>query len=183
MLASYAPSKAGRSGPAAAELVERPVAPAIDRQAWRGRTLPLPIMGTLSSELGPVVGQLVEVPRVYADANIPSGVVAFMRTTLGWDVLFVLEHDDLRRAPDIHHYRLAHQLGRTLMTLDRDYIDDRRFPPDESPGVIVFSAPDERWLREFLAQADRQVLRPVGVQTRPLAGRKILWQMDTGERL
>ena len=85
-----------------------------------------------------------------------------MRVTLGWDVLFVLEHDDLRRAPDIEHYRLARQLGRTLVTLDRDYIDDRRFPPAESPGVIVFSAPDERWLRQLLKQADRTVFRAGG---------------------
>jgi hypothetical protein len=139
-------------------------------------------MGTLSSELGPVVERFVDVPRVYADANLPSGVVAYMRATLGWDVLFVLEHDDLRRAPDLHHYHLARQLGRTLVTLDRDYIDDRRFPPDESPGVIVFSAPDERWLRQFLLQADRQVLRAGGAHTRPLAGRKIFWQMGTGEQ-
>src|SRR6188768_2416310 len=104
-------------------------------------------MGTLSSELGPHVERLMERPRIYADANIPNGVVSFMRVTLGWDVLFVLEQEDLRRAPDIHHYRLARQLGRTLITLDRDYTDDRRFPPVESPGVIVFSAPDERWLR------------------------------------
>jgi Domain of unknown function (DUF5615) len=134
-------------------------------------------MGSLSSELGPYVERLAEAPRVYADANIPNGVVAFMRETLRWDVLFVLEHEDLRRAPDIHHYRLARQLGRTLMTLDRDYIDDRRFPPHESPGVIVFSAPDERWLRRFLADADRTMFRAGGLRPRPLEGRKMLWQI------
>ena len=46
-------------------------------------------------------------PRIYADANIPSGVVGYMRDKLRWDVLFVLEHTDLRRARDIEHYRLA----------------------------------------------------------------------------
>ena len=136
-------------------------------------------MGSLSSELGPHVDRMVEEPRIYADANIPTGVVAFMRATLRWDVLFVLEHDDLRRAPDIHHYRLARQLGRTLVTLDRDYIDDRRFPPHESPGVIVFSAPDERWLRKFLAQADQKMFRANGLPPRPLEGRKMLWQIGT----
>ena len=175
MLAAYVPPNAGRDGPAAAAFETGPV-------ARGGGTASISIMGTLSSELGPVVEHLVDVPRVYADANIPSGVVAYMRATLGWDVLFVLEHDDLRRAPDLHHYRLARQLGRTLVTLDRDYIDDRRFPPDESPGVIVFSAPDERWLRQFLFQADRQVLRAGGVQPGPLAGRKIFWQMGTGDQ-
>jgi hypothetical protein len=135
-------------------------------------------MGTLSSELGPHVDRIVEAPRVYADANIPNGVVGFMRVKLGWDVLFVLEHDDLRRAPDIHHYRLARQLGRTLLTLDRDYTDDRRFPPTESPGVIVFSAPDERWLRRLLAEADRTVFRAESAAARPLEGRKVVWPID-----
>ena len=135
-------------------------------------------MGTLSSELGPHLEHLVEQPRVYADANIPNGVVVYMRTSLGWDVLFVLEHDDLRRAPDIQHYRLARQLGRTLVTLDRDYTDDRRFPPAESPGVIVFSAPDERWLRKLLKEADRTVFRAERASPRPLEGQKLLWQID-----
>jgi hypothetical protein len=132
-------------------------------------------MGTLSSELGPHVERLVERPRVYADANIPNGVVSYMRVTLEWDVLFVLEHDDLRRAPDIQHYRLARQLGRTLVTLDRDYTDDRRFPPAESPGVIVFSAPDERWLRKLLKDADRSVFRAAQAPSRPLEGQKLVW--------
>jgi hypothetical protein len=136
-------------------------------------------MRSLSSELGPHIERIVEQPRVYADANIPSGVVGFMRVTLAWDVLFVLEHDDLRRASDRHHYRLARQLGRTLMTLDRDYTDDRRFPPAESPGVIVFSAPDERWLRKLLQQADQKIFRGATAVARPLEGRKIVWHIDT----
>jgi hypothetical protein len=113
-------------------------------------------------------------PRVYADANIPTGVVEFMRVTLGWDVLFVLEHDDLRRAPDLHHYRLARQLGRTLVTQDRDYIDDRRFPPAEGAGVIVFTVPDERWLRKLLRQTDQDLFKAEGASALPLEGRKVL---------
>ena len=119
-------------------------------------------MGTLSSELGPLVEGTNGRPRVYADANVPTGVVAFMRSTLDWDVLFVLEHDELRRARDIEHYRLARQLGRTLITLDHDYLDDRGFPPDEGAGVMVFSAPDERWLRRLLRKMDRQLFRADG---------------------
>jgi Domain of unknown function (DUF5615) len=134
-------------------------------------------MGSLSSALGPHIPRLVDEPRVYADANIPSGVVEYMRSTLGWDVLFVLEHDDKRRAHDIEHYRMARRLGRTLVTLDRDYTDDRRFPPEESPGLIVFSAPDERWLRKLLKEADEKVFRASGAVALPLEGRKILWQI------
>ena len=103
-------------------------------------------MGTLSSELAPHAGRLSPRPRIYADANVPAGLVAYMRVRLDWDVLFVIEEDELRRAPDQKHYQLAQQLRRTLVTMDRDYLDDRRFPPDQGGGVLVFSAPDERQL-------------------------------------
>ena len=135
-------------------------------------------MGTLSSELGPIVEQVADQPRVYADANLPNGVVAFMREKLRWDVLFVLEHDDLRRARDIEHYRLARQLGRTLVTLDRDYLDDRVFPPEEGAGVIVFCAPDERWLRRLLTQMDRDMFRIPDARSLPLERRKVEWHID-----
>ncbi len=134
------------------------------------------IVGTLSSELGPHLARVADAPRVYADANIPFGVVTFMRTELRWDVLFVLEDEELRRAPDIQHFRLARQLGRTLVTLDHDYIDDRRFPPAEGSGVIVLSAPDERWLRRLLKDVDRDLFRAEGAGPLPLEGRKLLSQ-------
>ncbi len=117
-------------------------------------------MRTLSSELGPLADGISAEPRVYADANVPAGLVAFMRTRLHWDVLFVMEHDDLRRASDAEHFRLARQLRRTLVTLDRDYLDDRRFPPAECPGVLVVSAPDERFLAKLLSRLDRAFFRP-----------------------
>jgi len=135
-------------------------------------------MGTLSSELGPIVDATAGQPRVYADANVPNGVVGFMREKLKWDVLFVLEHDDLRRARDTEHFRLARQLGRTLVTLDRDYLDDRTFPPEESAGVIVFSVPDERWLRKLLVRMDRELFRADDGKPLPLERRKVEWQID-----
>ena len=130
-------------------------------------------MGTLSSELTPFVERTASRPRVYADANFPNGVVAYMRERLGWDVLFVIEHDELRRARDIEHYRLARQLGRTLVTLDRDYLDDRAFPPAEGAGVIVFSAPDERWLRRLLKRIDRADFQGPDAAALPYEGRKL----------
>ena len=135
-------------------------------------------MGTLSSELGPFVEHIVDQPRVYADANMPSGVVGYMREKLGWEVLFVIEHDDLRRARDIEHYRLARQLGRTLVTLDRDYLDDRQFPPEEGAGVIVFCVPDERWLRRLLAKMDRELFRVAEARALPIERRKVEWHID-----
>ncbi|HEX6975719.1 MAG TPA: DUF5615 family PIN-like protein [Vicinamibacterales bacterium] len=133
-------------------------------------------MGTLSSELNAHVTRHAGAPRVYADANIPNGVIEYMRVRLGWDVFFVMEHHDLRRARDIEHYRMARQLGRTLVTLDRDYIDDRNFPPQEGAGVIVFAAPDEVRLRKLVDDADRTLFRVEGAPALPLEGRKVHWQ-------
>src|SRR5712692_6243668 len=117
-------------------------------------------MGTLSSELAPHAARFSPRPRIYADANVPAGLVAHMRERLQWDVLFVLEEEGLRRASDVKHYRLAQQLRRTLVTLDRDYLDDRRFPPDEGSGVLVIHAPDERQLSSLLERIDKLLFRP-----------------------
>jgi hypothetical protein len=134
-------------------------------------------MGTLASELGPHVEQDTAQPRIYADANLPVGIVSFMRNELKWDVFFVLEHDDLRRARDTEHYRLARQLRRTLVSLDRDYFDDKQFPHQESGGVLVISAPDEDRLRVVLAQVNRVLFG--SVPPSPLSGRKLRWDYGT----
>lgn len=130
-------------------------------------------MGTLASELRPIAEDLSGAPRVYVDANMPAGVVSFMRRELGWDVLFVMEHDDLRRAPDAVHFRRALEFGRTLFTLDRDFQDDRRFPPAESPGVVILSAPDEAGLIRLLQPLDRDVMRAPNAPAMPYRGRKV----------
>jgi hypothetical protein len=140
-------------------------------------------MGTLFSELASHAERLVPHPRIYADANVPSGIVAHMRTELRWDVLFVLEENELRRAPDLKHYQLAQQLRRTLITMDRDYLDDRRFPLDACGGVLVIHAPDERQLSSLLDRVDRMLFHaddsdePVLL---PLAGRKLQVNTDWG---
>jgi hypothetical protein len=140
-------------------------------------------VGTLASELGGHAQQLSGQPRVYVDANVPAGLVSFMRTALSWDVLFVIEHDDLRRASDGEHYRLARQLRRTLITLDRDYLDDRKFPPDRSGGVVVLMAPTQGGFIQLLKRLDREVLRtaPRGESTREAGTAP--WPEHTGDPL
>jgi hypothetical protein len=131
-------------------------------------------MGTLSSELAPHAERLSPQPRIYADANVPAGLVAYMRGHLHWDVLFVLEEPGLRRAPDAKHFHLAHQLRRTLVTMDRDYLDDRRFPPAETSGVLVIQAPDERQFTALLERIDHALFRQESSSSsQPLAGRKL----------
>src|SRR5579862_8808502 len=141
-------------------------------------------MGTLSSELAPHAERLTPRPRIYADANVPAGLVAHMRRHLDWDVLFVIEEDGLRRAPDVKHYRLAFQLRRTLVTLDRDYLDDRRFPPAEGCGVLVIHAPDEQQLALLMNRVHRRMFQCAddrqAMPTLPLAGRKLQIHSDWG---
>jgi hypothetical protein len=140
-------------------------------------------MGTLASELGPHVERASTQPRIYVDANMPARLVTFMREALDWDVLFVIEHDDLRRARDGEHYRLARQLRRTLITLDRDYLDDRKFPLDESGGVIVLMAPGEPGYVKLLRRLDAEVFRVTAgsadrTERLPLEGRKLHVHVD-----
>jgi hypothetical protein len=137
-------------------------------------------MGTLASELGPHAERIASEPRVYVDANVPAGLVSFMRNVLHWDVLFVIEHDDLRRARDGEHYRLARQLRRTLITLDRDYLDDRKFPPAETAGVLVLAAPGEPGYIALLKRFDRDVFRAAETAgtALPFEGRKLHVHVD-----
>jgi len=130
-------------------------------------------LGTLSSELAPHAERLSPRPRIYADANVPAGLVAYMRNRLHWDVLFVLEEEQLRRAPDTTHYQLARQLRRTLVTMDRDYLDDRRFPPPETSGVLVLQAPGEQQFTELLDRIDTALFAAESSASLPLEGRKL----------
>lgn len=136
-------------------------------------------MGTLSTELAAHLEEIGERPRIYADANVAAGLVTFMRERLRWDVFFVIEDDQLRRASDPEHYQMARRLRRTLVTFDRDFLDERRFPEQESGGVIVLSGPDEKALRRLLRTIDRELFggpaRPQSppVSATPLEGRKL----------
>jgi hypothetical protein len=137
-------------------------------------------VGTLSSELAPHAERLSPRPRVYVDANVPAGLVAHMRATLGWDVLFVLEEPELRRASDLVHFRTAQQLRRTLITHDRDYLDDRLFPPEATCGVLVLSAPDDRQYLALLTRIDH-IIFEAAADVRPalpLDGRKLQVHTD-----
>ena len=136
-------------------------------------------MGTLASELGPHAERLTEHPRVYVDANVPAGLVAFMRSRLHWNALFVIEHDDLRRARDGEHFRLARQLRRTLISFDRDYLDDRKFPPADSAGVVIMTAPEERGYVTLLKRLDVEVFQPaLSTCPLPFKGRKLHVHVD-----
>jgi hypothetical protein len=136
-------------------------------------------MGTLYSELTPHAGRIAAQPRMYVDANVPSGAVTYMRAKLKWDVLFVIEEQDLRRARDGEHFRMARQLGRTLITLDKDYLDTHHFPPREGGGVLVVTAPDEGRLKLLLKRFDEFIKAgDVPAGPLPLEGRTLHIHVD-----
>jgi predicted nuclease of predicted toxin-antitoxin system len=139
-------------------------------------------MGTLSSELAVHAERLSPRPRIYVDANVPAPLVAHMRVALDWDVLWVIEEAELRRAPDLKHYRLAHQLRRTLVTMDADFLDDKRFPPAEGSGVLVIQAPNQRELVALVDRIDHALFprdRPEP-SALPLDGQKLHAHSDWG---
>ena len=133
-------------------------------------------MGTLFSQLHAFRAHGAAGPLVYADANVPAPTIRHMRARLQWDVTHVMDDPEWRRASDVAHYHRARALKRTLVTLDHDYFDDRRFPPADSGGVVVLSAPDTASLARLLADLDallRLGERPQDDPTLPLKGRKL----------
>jgi predicted nuclease of predicted toxin-antitoxin system len=135
---------------------------------------------TLAHRLGAIIESITDAPRVYCDANLAAGLIRFMREQLRWDVFFVMEEDDLRRASDIEHFRMAAQLRRTLMTCDKDYLDDVRFPPAEGGGVLVMSASNQEQFERLLKEIDRALFRATSdkrpgtdAARMPLVGRKL----------
>ena len=134
-------------------------------------------MRTLASELGLHVEKLTSQPRIYADANVPAGVILYMRRRLKWNVLAVVDDDTLRRASDLEHYQAAATFRRTLVSLDTDFLDDSHFPPSTGSGVIILSAPDERGLMRLLRKIDKVFFakrsREHPLFGLPLAGQKL----------
>ncbi len=74
-------------------------------------------------------------PRFYADENFPESATTILRR-LKADVLTV--HDTRRRRhPDENHTAEALRLRRVLITCDRDYLNERRFPLIHCPALVV----------------------------------------------
>src|SRR5437870_12833705 len=75
-------------------------------------------------------------PRFHADENFPTIATDILRLR-GADVLTVQEAR-LVGHPDENHSANALRLGRILITCDRDYLDERRFPLIHCPAIFVF---------------------------------------------
>jgi len=89
--------------------------------------------------------------KYYSDENFPAGAVQIVRSS-GLHVLTAQEAS-LRGHPDENHVAFALKNHRILLTCDRDYLDEQRFPLIHCPVIVVCNfgsgSPDEM----------RQVLR------------------------
>jgi predicted nuclease of predicted toxin-antitoxin system len=74
--------------------------------------------------------------RFYADENFPAKAVSILRA-MGAQVRTALEANLLGH-PDENHLAYARRHGYMLLTRDRDFLDERRFPLILSPAIYVF---------------------------------------------
>ncbi len=79
--------------------------------------------------------QFAKKARFLLDENLPVGIADGMRR-LGWNTKTSAELG-LRGRGDEELFALAHRRDRVLVTCDRGFLNERRFPPHRNPGVIV----------------------------------------------
>lgn len=75
-------------------------------------------------------------PRFYADEDFPQNAVLLLRQ-MGARVSTVHE-TRTRGHPDENHAAYALRNGLVLVTCDRDYLNNRRFPLVHCPAIFVF---------------------------------------------
>jgi len=74
--------------------------------------------------------------RFYADENFPAVAVEILRGCGGR--VLTAQEAGLRRHPDENHAAFALRNGYVLVTCDRDYLDNGKFPLTHCPAIAVF---------------------------------------------
>jgi predicted nuclease of predicted toxin-antitoxin system len=75
-------------------------------------------------------------PKFYADENLP---IAIVKRLLSMGVQVLTAHQVcLSGHPDENRTALALRHGYILLTCDRDYLDEGRFPLIHCPAIVVF---------------------------------------------
>jgi predicted nuclease of predicted toxin-antitoxin system len=91
-------------------------------------------------------------PRFLVDESLGSDAARLLRDR-DWNAKCV-EELGLRGKADEAVFAAAWKQRRVILTHDRDFLDNRRFPPNRNPGVVVFvvgasGEDDRRLLRAF----------------------------------
>lgn len=80
--------------------------------------------------------------KLFADANIPKPLIDELRSA-GLAIDSAVEKD-VATHPDGNILQIARKVDAVILTMDRDFWDDRQHPMQKSPGVIfVDVAPDQ----------------------------------------
>jgi len=90
-------------------------------------------MAPLKEELKRLTGRV----QFYADQNLDESIVLVLRK-LGLDV-GTARDIGAETQPDEFHYKRAFTTKRVLLTQDKDYLDNARFPLSQTRGVIIFN--------------------------------------------
>jgi predicted nuclease of predicted toxin-antitoxin system len=73
--------------------------------------------------------------RVLADENLFEPIIQYLRAQ-GHEVISV-RGTELAGASDDQLYKKAVREGLTIITMDKDFMRMRRFPPDACAGIVV----------------------------------------------
>jgi len=107
------------------------------------------------------------------DENFGTRTQQIFRTH-GHDVMTVREQH-LQGRPDERLYEVCRAEQRCMVTLDLDFSDVLRFPPQQGSGIVVIRAPHNPTL-PLLEQMIRQFLKTL--ETMPIENR--LWIVEIG---
>jgi predicted nuclease of predicted toxin-antitoxin system len=88
-----------------------------------------------AEELEEAGRQLAQKARFLVDEDVDDGLAAAL-LDMGWNAVGV-RGAGLKGRSDEDILAFAHRENRVLVTHDRDYLDDRRFPPHRNPGLII----------------------------------------------
>jgi predicted nuclease of predicted toxin-antitoxin system len=80
--------------------------------------------------------------KLLADANIPKPMIDELRSA-GIVVHSAVEKG-IATHPDRNILQLAKKLGAVLLTMDKDFWEDRQYPLQKSPGVIFIDIPPDQ---------------------------------------
>jgi len=81
--------------------------------------------------------------RALVDENVAAAVIGEMKAR-GWDVLSLADSAKLRGKDDQAIHRLAVNWNRLLVTADPDFANDRRFPLQDGPGILLLVGDNPR---------------------------------------
>ena len=105
--------------------------------------------------------------RFLMDESVDNRVASLLRSA-GYNAVYA-EAAGLKGHPDENVFAFAKRENRVLITHDPDFLDDRRFSPQQNPGLIVI--PGAEGNRRLILDCINAILLIVGHQ-RDLCGQR-----------